>query len=334
MEEHQGTYAKVLVHSIYEDKEIVSFELKYHAFIHAECKTHRMLRSNDELEHFISLEQALMDDPMLSRNGSSFRAIPVNKMLGETQSDPALPVFWGKNQKGMSAVEELEEPQICYVKELWNDAIEDIIHKVEDMNDYGLHKQTANRLLMPFQWMKVIVTGTEWKNFFYQRTHKDAQPEMRKLANLMQEALDKSKPQRLEIGEWHLPYILPEDFEFVRSAGFGENVKLYKILREISSGRCARVSYDNHNGKRDHIEDLELFNKLMKRPYVDKTGNVFTVNDPTHPSPTEHQATPIDKRANGLYDWEKGITHLDRSLQLWSNNFKGWIQHRALLESN
>src|ERR1044072_9346325 len=55
---------------------------------------------------------------VFSRNSASSRAIPVEKMLKKIQEDPFIPVYWGKNQKGMQANEELTiEEQLLAQKE-------------------------------------------------------------------------------------------------------------------------------------------------------------------------------------------------------------------------
>ena len=64
---------------------LTTLELQYHRFVHSEMMTHRML----------------------SRNASSSRAIPVEKMLKQVAENPAMPIHWGKNQAGMQAREEL-----------------------------------------------------------------------------------------------------------------------------------------------------------------------------------------------------------------------------------
>jgi hypothetical protein len=67
-------------------------------------------------------------------------------------------------------------------------------------------------------------------------------------------------------------------------------------------------------------------------------------------SPFEHQATPMkeqyceycedcidDIEINLSYvveSWEEGITHSDRAGNLWSGNFKGWVQYRQLIPNN
>lgn len=50
-----------------------------------------------------------MTHRVFSRNSSSSRAIPIEKMVQQVENDPVIPVYWGKNQKGMQAKEELDE---------------------------------------------------------------------------------------------------------------------------------------------------------------------------------------------------------------------------------
>jgi thymidylate synthase ThyX len=70
----------------------------------------------------------------------------------------------------------------------------------------GVHKQLANRLLEPFSWHTVVVTATDWDNFFHLRCHPDAQPEFQKIAGMMRDVMEAST-HNLYYGEWHLPYI-------------------------------------------------------------------------------------------------------------------------------
>jgi len=55
----------------------------------------------------------------------------------------------------------------------------------------------VNRILEPFAWITVIVTATEWANFFTQRTHEDAQPELKHIADMMLAAYRASTPRPL-----------------------------------------------------------------------------------------------------------------------------------------
>ena len=152
------------------------------------------------------------------------------------------------------------------------------------MEKIGLHKQISNRLLEPFLWHTVVVTATEWTNFFHLRRAPDAQPEIHHIADLMYEIYAASTPTPIGLDQWHLPFVVPDERNFD-----------IETLKKVSAGRCARVSYLTHDGKRDIGEDIRLANSLTQDG---------------HWSPTEHVATPL--------------AHRDE----WSGNFRGWRQMR------
>ena len=261
--------AKVIADSVGADNGIrlTTLELEYPRFIHSEFMTHRVF----------------------SRNASSSRAIPVEKMIERVSSDPAMPVEWGSNQPGMQAGAEVDD--IRAATESWRYAAYDAVLWAKVLNTRGLHKQIVNRVLEPFSWIKVLVTATEWHNFFELRDHPDAQPEIRVLAIAMREAMADSEPEALRFDEWHLPYVTDN-----------ENVNAAHDLRRISAARCARVSYLNHDQSAPSVtKDLALFYRLVG-------------GRPLHASPLEHQAIP---------DYNPVFTR----------NFRGWIQHRAIHEA-
>lgn len=276
--------AKVIEDSIANNSRLTTMELTYPRFIHSEFMTHRQF----------------------SRNASSSRAIPVEKQIHQVFNTPATPIHWGKNQPGMQARKEIDFPTLA--QDIWKYASELAVDRAYELKDLDVHKQIVNRLLEPFQYIKVIVTATEYDNFFKLRCHEDAQPEMYELARCMKEAMDSSTPDVLEPGEWHLPYIVTEDCYKTTTDNF---IKL-------SVARCARVSYLNHDNSNPNIEkDIALADKLLEAG---------------HMSPFEHQATPMDF-AKDTYElaWEKGVTHKDRKDNFWSGNFRGWIMYRQTL---
>ena len=290
---------------------LTTMELNYHRFIHAEAKTHRILSLDDE-EYEIVLKQDvdLMDDPMLSRNASSSRAIPVKRMIKQVAENPAMPIHWGKNQAGMQAREELPEIEIDVVKSDWNYASKRMAEIATLMSEMDLHKQIVNRILEPFQWIKVIVTATEWDNFFKLRLHKDAQPEIQELARCMKTAMDESIPAELHPGEWHLPYVDLVDFD-------DSGDPITEAIK-CSVARCARISLLNHDNSTPNIEkDIALADMLLAAG---------------HMSPFEHIATPMNF-AKDTFElaWENGVTQKDRDNNFWSGNFRGWIQHRQTI---
>ena len=138
---------------------LTTFVLEYPRFVHAELMTHRVF----------------------SKNASSSRAIPIEKMIEMVNTNPAIPVWWGKNQSGMQAVEELDDTMpywdvsdVVYekyeqdgkqyeglsyknprkvtrkehAKFVWLSARDLAVEKVNQLNKIGLHKQIANRILL------------------------------------------------------------------------------------------------------------------------------------------------------------------------------------------
>src|ERR1043166_5301194 len=124
---------------------------------------------------------------LFSRSSASSRAIPVQKQIERLRQDPFIPVYWGKNQKGMQADEELDYAQVAEALDVWSAARDQAVGSAEALMDIGVHKQITNRLLEPFMWHTVIITATEWSNFDHLRIHKDAQPEIRRAAEMRSE---------------------------------------------------------------------------------------------------------------------------------------------------
>jgi len=222
-----------------------------------------------------------------SRNAASSRAIPIKKMILAVRNEPAMPIFWGKNQSGMAARSEISRQAQELAIEEWQRALLNALAAAERLSesDIDLHKQLVNRLLEPFAWITVIITATEWANFFTQRCHPDAQPEIQTIANEMLAAFRQSQPVPVSIGAWHLP-LIQED----------ERSLPTEMLKKISVARCARVSYLTHDGKRDPQKDAELYDKL-----VEGGAN-------GHWSPFEHVATPLqssDEFVGNLRGWRQ-----------------------------
>lgn len=230
---------------------LTTFVLTYHRFIHAEFMTYRMF----------------------SRNASSSRAIPVEKMIQKVIDDDVQPLYWGKNQKGMRANEELSEDEIAHAKMTWNASKATAISYARQMAKNGVHKQIVNRILEPFSSITVICTATDYQNFFSQRCHPDAQPEIQALAYAMRTAYRDSEPKKINPGEWHLPFLDKPIFNAFAPT-------LLKI--KLSCACSARVSYLNHDGKRDLESDLNLFEKLVAA-------------NPPHLSPLEHPCMAVEK---------------------------------------
>ena len=280
------TDAKIIADSISpEGNRITTMQIKFHRFVLAEFNTHRRF----------------------SRNFSSSRAIPTKKLLDQVRNNPAMPLWWGKNQSGMQAPEELDDHTKAGAIIQWKRAADQAAFMAHSLADIGVHKQIVNRLIEPFLYVEGIVTSTDWQNFFDLRCHPDAQPEIQALAYKMRDVLNASTPTPLDHGDWHIPYISSDDHftidDHYEELGRPATFSLWEELAKVSAARCCRVSYLKHDGTTATIkEELALFDKLA--------GGV-----PIHASPLEHQA--------------RCVPECDSSL---SRNFSGWVQFRALWE--
>ncbi len=294
--------AKILADSISPNgTRMTTMEIEYPRFILAELNTHRML----------------------SKNSASSRAIPVKAMHEQINQSPAEPVFWGKNQAGMQAKEELSGTNYTDAKFIWTRARQDALHWAWALADrVGLHKQVANRITEPWMTMKTVISGTEWQNFWWLRAHADAQPEIHELATKMRDVYLASTPQHLEPGEWHVPYVRADrsivDGSLCYYDHKGDDITAEQA-RIISASCCAQVSYRKSDDSYEKAE--KIFHQLIE-------------SEPCHASPVEHQATPMDLRTIAKWEpetWEPGVTHVSANGDLWSGNLRGWIQHRKLI---
>ncbi|MCX9024643.1 MAG: FAD-dependent thymidylate synthase [Candidatus Methanoperedens sp.] len=275
--------AEIVCDSSYAGSRLTTFILTYPRFIHAEFMTHRMI----------------------SRNASSSRAIPVKKQIQEVIDNPAIPLKFLKNQKGMQGGEALENQDEAV--QTWLAAGKEAVKFAQKLADLEVHKQYANRILEPWAHITVIATATDWDNFFALRIHPAAQPEICELATQMWNLYKDHKPkEEVRTGYWHLPLVTEDEIKEC-CALFGvnclkESEEALKIAIKRSVAKCARVSYKNHDGTTNTLtQDIELYNRLLG-------------SSPIHASPAEHQA-----RADGIYKY--------------SGNFRGWVQYRKMLSN-
>jgi len=233
---------------------------------------------------------------VFSRNSASSRAIPVEKRIKMVEENPFIPEAFGKNQKGMQSSENLTDTDAELARSSWIWARDQAITAARGLAHVEVHKQFVNRLLEPFCWQTIICTATEWDNFFALRCNPQAQPEIRKAADLMRDAMWESEPTFLNQGEWHLPLIFDEDKEL----SLQDKIK-------VSVARCARVSYLTHDGRRDVQADIDLYDRLAT------SG---------HMSPMEHAAKVHEADRHLLMYMSPAFV----------GNFRfPWIQHRKQL---
>lgn len=245
------TSAKVILDSVAENGErLITVECIFWRAILAEVNTHRDF----------------------SRNSASSRAIPFSKQVSKVIDDPFIPIEFGVNRPGMQASEVLSGADLDEAVKVWLDARDAAVFHARRLADLHVHKQIVNRLLEPFMWHVAVISSTKWENFFSQRESKHgmAQPEMMALADSIRKAIDGSTPRLLKVGQWHTPYIMPQE----------EQVMCVADKMRLSVARCAGTSYLNQDTMRPTELDLSLFQRLI-------SGR--------HQSPNEHVATPLKK---------------------------------------
>ena len=216
-DDRPGIRARIVADSINPAGDrLTTLEVTFNRYILAELNTHRML----------------------SRNSASSRAIPIGRVIRQVWSNPAVPIHWGANKRGMQAADELSGFRLWLARRLFLLARIPMIVIAWILSKVGLHKQVTNRLLEPWVWHTAVVSMTERENFFKLRDHPAAQPEFRSLAVCMRKAITYSVPRRLKWGEWHTPYV-----------GADEVIEHADPLM-MSVARCAAVSYNRQNDRK------------------------------------------------------------------------------------
>jgi thymidylate synthase ThyX len=250
---------------------------------------------------------------LLSMSCQSSRAVPLGVIIKQVWYDPYLPI-WTTNQKGMAGKLESSGIKIKF-NNFWSIIFSRIAILFVLIGQYFFktHKQNLNRYLEPWMKVSLIITGTEWDNFFELRTAAGTQDDLRSTAKEMQYQFLWSTPNQLNEGDWHKPY---------------PNLTIYENV-----AKCASISYSNHNKKRTLTDSIRLFNKLKEEK---------------HTVPFEHCAMCVDP---GFYlgesnELEKELRVFDifqpeRSSLSWylnefdivnTGNFKGFMPFRRFIE--
>ena len=202
---------------------LTSLVLTYPRIIHSEMMTHRMF----------------------SRNASSSRAVPVDKMIKAVRENTFCPFEFQKSHKGMQGSEYFTGADRQECINLWLESAELALQQAEKMKAKCISKQIINRILEPYQYYTVLITGSKegWDNFFELRcgnydgfkSRKEAAKEflekgnintstwseldwlqlnkgqaeihMMMLSEKIYDAIQESVPRKLKELEWHIPMI-------------------------------------------------------------------------------------------------------------------------------
>lgn len=270
--------------SAHTNQRITTFELEYPQFIHAQLLIHRQF--------------SITDNSIFNSN------ITIDEMIEMVRTNSAYPIHYGLDQSEIGG--EL-------ARALWEKANRNAVSVAKEMQALGVDKQIINRVLAPFQMTKAVVTATSFDSLFGLRCHKDVQPEIKWLADLMYQAMKESCPMKLYAGEWHTPYVEPSrngvTGELLYHIQVGERYSKFLTKEQAIKISCSCVAQVGHPTHDTSIEKaLAIYNELINGGLI--YANAF-----------EHCATPID-----IETTSEGITHFDINDIPYSGNFANWAQ--------
>ena len=214
--------------TVWRDMRITTVVATYPRIVHSEVMTHRRI----------------------VKNSSSSRAVPARKMLDQVADTPFVPLRFGAAQPGM----QMSPRNVDGALRTWLNTCDEVRVSAKQMLNSGVHKSIINRMLEPWSWITVVMTASEWANFFHLRRHPDADVHIHLLADMIYDAISASTPRESDL---HMPFI---EFFSTQFGGLGRWT--LDELAAISAARCARVSYLTHDGRRDVEQDFKLAEKL------------------------------------------------------------------------
>lgn len=292
------------------------------------CRGHRLTTLMAVLPRFMLAE--LNTHRQLGKSSASSRAVPVHKRIKAVEEDPFIPFAFGKNKGGMQSGEVLDDREQMLARAAWDKGRRAELEVARELEALGVHKQHANRRLEADSWHTAIITGTEWSNYFALRRHPAAQPEFQEFANTCWDAMQSSTPEE-RLDRWHLPLVrgidLEEAIADIEAGRVGVDFPIdpWELLAWISVGRCARVSYLTHEGKRDLQADVDMGTKKLA-----PVG---------HMAPLEHACRPMDDFEYNTFKQAKWEWNLSQRKWTWDGktfnhflgNVQGWVQLRKLI---
>ena len=333
--------AKIIKDSVHKGRRITTYLIKYPRFIHAELMTHRLF----------------------SRNSASSRAIPHNKTIDSVLKDICEPIAYQKNHKGMQGTEYFESEQdLNEIQKLWKQHRDLSVDVANKLNEIGVTKQLTNRLLEPHMWNIMLVTATEYDNFFELRCPKYHSP-------VDIHFLHKSKKDCIAA------HSNPVNLKIFNEFSIEDWLAINESQAEIHIQALAELMYDEYNSstptklksnqwhipfedKMDLDQIVDLVSKLKMSENAIKLAisvarcarlsyltfddkidhskdlNLFlTLTNSKHLSPFEHVAKAMNWFEYILnVNTSKSKFKLSNKVFGWSNNFKGFIPYRYYIE--
>jgi len=336
--------ATIVAHSINEQgDELISVLATFPRIILAEVNTHRML----------------------SKNTSSSRAIPFNKMVESVQNDPFIPIAWQREHKGMQGNDYKtgnSEIQLCINK--WLEARDNAIQSATLLNKNEIvTKQLCNRLLEPFMWTTVLITATEFENFFAlrcpnyvtehgtsHRSKKDflekcsdeeriaerttidwlklnkgqAEIHMMALAECIWDAYNESTPKQLIANQWHVPFRDKMDETLIEKIYHPKSEGINELLAAIKKREESVIKISVALSARTSYTVVGEEKEIDYEAMI-KLHDKLLAQDPPHSSPLEHVA-----QVPNQYEYDMALKEEEKG---WFYNLKGFKSYRYMVDN-
>ena len=326
--------AEIVGHSLNpQGDELISVLCTFPRIILAEVNTHRML----------------------SKNTSSSRAIPFNKMVEAIENDPFIPIAWQKEHKGMQGTEYLTDRKHENVVYEWLKAKDYAIKQATIMNNDGVTKQLCNRLLEPFMWTTMLITGSRegWENLFELRCPSYEVPYPKEVKKYKSKKEVRKENHNLTINytdlnwlelnkgqaEIHMMALAEAIYDAVNEstpkqlkAGEWHIPFINKIVEssitlsnedlvKISTAMAARTSYTVVGEEKEvnYSKMIELHDRLLAQT-------------PPHSSPLEHTARAMSE-VEYTSSKSTGFTRKGKDQYGWCYNLKGFIPYRYMIDN-
>jgi thymidylate synthase ThyX len=352
---------EILADSINEQGDrLTTFKVTYPRIIHAEMLRHRMLSRNVASSRAIPFKKMVKDvqeDPFIPIAWQfSHKGMQGTEYVTE-ESD-----FGGitaRNESWLSArdcaIQQAEDlNSMDTTKQLCNRLLEPFVWTTELVSGtecenffelrcpkyhYDLEDKYFRSKKDWLEYYKKTCIGDVNSDFtlkeedWFNINKSQAEIHIQKIAEMMYDAYNESKPKQLEAGEWHIPFgdriDLISWLDIVNDDGhldgdLDEQDRLFIIDKlKISTARCARLSYTTlgDNPKIDYEADIKLHDRLLKSKHL---------------SCFEHCARAMsEEEYESFYKGEesnKENTGLDEN-KGWINNYRGFIQYRYLVEN-
>lgn len=303
---------------------------------------------------------------MLSKNTASSRAIPFNKMVEAVKENPFIPIAWQKEHKGMQGSDYItDQEEIQFRIEQWLKARDLAVDKAEDLDALHVTKQLCNRLLEPFMWTTMLITGSKegWDNFFELRCPQyqmsslssickskkeafkawslDRNPDNMKwlkinkgqaeihiitLAEAIYDAMNESTPKQLKSGEWHIPF---EDI--ITESSVDSYLKKVMDMREDGLWgdeliQEARIKISTAMAARTSYTLVGEEKEIDYQKMI-ALHDKLIAQKPLHASPMEHCARAMSDDEYEINVKGQLIKNLQDSVPEYNEHVMGWCRN-------